>query len=108
MSGLSQLMHLSTVQLMERYSPTVWFKRPQGREFSAKQINACANKLKTDNHGDLISQNTRLMAVDEYLIKYERAVNEFISTEILKDQSLSQTLFAIAPSDRTGNVGQAM
>ena len=108
MSGLAGQLHLSTVQLMERYSPSVWHKRPKGREFSAKQIIAFIKKLKADNNGDLLSQNTRLMALDEWLIKYERSVVEFISQEILKDQSISQTLFAIAPSDRTGNVGQAM
>ena len=105
MSGLAGQLHLSTVQLMERYSPSVWHKRPKGREFSAKQIIAFIKKLKADNNGDLLSQNTRLMDLDEWLIKYERSVVEFISQEILKDQSLTQTLFAIAPNDRTGNVG---
>ena len=101
-------LHLSADQIMKRYSPSVWHRRPKGREFTAKQIHACAKKLKVENSGDLISANTRLMALKKFMIKYERAVTEFISEEIPKDTSLSQTLFAIAPSDRTGDVGQAM
>ena len=102
------MLHLDAEQIMKRYTKTVWHPRPKGREFTAKHIVKFGATLKLENNGELISSTTRLMALDEYLIKYERSVVELISAEILKDQSMSQTLFAIAPTDRTGNVGQAM